>query len=87
MRHFPLRELGYAIGSIMLLAALYVGSYYAMVERAVRGHMRIHACIGDISPKYRFAQEAAEEVFRPLHNMDREIRPSYWSIDLLVFGK
>jgi hypothetical protein len=33
MRHLPLRELGYAIAFLILLIALYVGSYYAVVDR------------------------------------------------------
>jgi hypothetical protein len=34
LRHFPLRELGYAIGFIVVLAALYVDAYYATMEKS-----------------------------------------------------
>jgi hypothetical protein len=36
MRHFPLRECGYAIGGLVLLLALYVGAYFLTVSRIDR---------------------------------------------------
>jgi hypothetical protein len=78
MRHFPLRELGYAIGFLVLLAVLYVGSYCAMVER--RPYQ-----LGIDSVRYPDA--FLEEVFSPIHQIDRVIRPEFWSreIDLRQF--
>jgi hypothetical protein len=31
--HFPCKELGYAVGFVCLLLALYVGAYFAIVQR------------------------------------------------------
>jgi hypothetical protein len=57
MRHFPLRELGYAIGFVVLLAGLYVGSYYAMVEK--------FECfgVGATSPTYLLRLEWVEPFY------------------------
>jgi hypothetical protein len=73
MRHFPLRELGYALGFVVLLAALYVGSYYAMVERRVAG-----VSFTIIMVRYRFCEEWARQFFAPVHALDQRLRPDFW---------
>ena len=80
MRHFPLRELGYAIGVIVVSAALYVGAYYAMVQRGPVLWLNT-LDLWDIETKadYRFAQETSEVVFGPINDLDRVVRPGYWS--------
>ena len=69
MRHFPLRELGYAIGFIVLLAALYVGSYYAMARRVTDEGCWV---------RYAFLDDWALSLFSPIHTVDRQIRPEFW---------
>jgi hypothetical protein len=32
MKHFPVKETGFAVAFLILLACLYVGSYYATVQ-------------------------------------------------------
>jgi hypothetical protein len=90
MRHFPVRECGYAIGFVVLLAAIYVGSYYAMVERelidatpkdiVVSGSWRAYV------PSYRFGGEWAWQIFKPLHELDRRLRPEWWDVDYFRFS-
>ena len=74
MRHFPIRELGYAIGFVVLLAVLYVGSYYAMVER-IEGQLYAQPIA---FPVYRFGQNYSESLFRSMHCLDRKLRPEFW---------
>ena len=79
MKHFPLRELGYAVGFIVLLAAIYVGSYYAMVERSsVRVEGRSIAVSHPRSPFARYPASSLETFFEPIHRLDRMIRHRYW---------
>jgi hypothetical protein len=73
------KELGYAIVFVVLLAAMYVGAYYAMVQReeidvllryrppSIRAHVA-----------YRFGGEAAHSMFSPMHEIDRYIRQDWW---------
>jgi hypothetical protein len=72
MRHFPLREIGYAIGFVVLMAALYVGAYYGMVTKEQFGRGR------NFVVDYRIGGEWAESFFAPMHQIDREIRPATW---------
>jgi hypothetical protein len=81
MRHFPLREFDYAIGFVVLLAALYAGAYYATVRPMLVGsHDEVNGWNADVHAVYPFAQETSEAVFRPINLLDRGIRPEYWSI-------
>jgi hypothetical protein len=89
MRHFPLRELGYAIGFIVLLTALYVGAYYATVERrlgrVIRGgkgssdSQRIF--IGAIYAKY--PMDWLNPFFSPMYDLDLRMRPDFWSAEAM----
>jgi hypothetical protein len=68
----PWKELGYAVGFVVFLAALYVGSYYATVEKGV--WMVNTTCWVE----YRFGDEWAKWFFSPIHFLDGEIRPKFW---------
>lgn len=81
MRHFPLRELGYAIGFVLLLVAIYVGSYYAMVVR-VDWRMNTTCWV-----EYRFGGEWADRFFSPMHDLDRRFRPEWWEREVIVSGQ
>jgi hypothetical protein len=70
MRHFPVCEMGYAFGFIAILLALYVGAYYAMVDRREFGD----ACW----VRYPMGQKWAKPLFAAMHEVDREIRPDSW---------
>jgi hypothetical protein len=76
MRHFPLRECGYALGVVVLLAAIYVGSYYATVQpKYFRMPPGDRACLVE----YRLDDEGWLKVFfAPMHDLDRQIRPEWW---------
>jgi hypothetical protein len=90
MRHFPLRELGYALGFLVLLAALYVGAYCSTVSRGpyltplkpldFKGG-RLFAIAGmlvDEEPEYSIGGAWGTAFFAPIHAIDRRIRPAFW---------
>jgi hypothetical protein len=80
LRHLPLRELGYAVGFLVLLAALYVGAYFATVERSLFG-AGINADWPDQPwlPWYpRIESEWTHPFFAPMHVVDLKLRPDYW---------
>ena len=72
MRHFPWKEIGYAVGFVVLLAVLYVGAYYALVTRteSLRGFI----------PVYRFGGDAAVTFFGLSHDFDKAVRPEFWKL-------
>jgi hypothetical protein len=84
MRHFPLRECGYAVGFLAVLTAIYVGAYCATVDRAWR-IKRVRDCallsVGEVeftaSPEY--PTDFLRGVFGPIHEIDRKLRPRFWS--------
>jgi hypothetical protein len=72
----PWKELGGGGAMIVVLLLLYVGSYFAMVERM------------DWDPfvvvDYRFGGESAEWFFGPIHQIDRRLRPEWWANEATV---
>jgi hypothetical protein len=80
MRHLPLREFGYAVGFLVLLAALYVGAYYAMVEPTP---LPIMMGVGPwrMNANYRFGGESSAAFFSPLEELDRRFFPGRWLFD------
>ena len=79
MHHFPLRECGYAVGFIVLLAGLYVGAYYAMVERVSLKPFSSSPCFAS----YRMSGVWAMQFFNPMHEIDRLLfRPDFWEGDV-----
>jgi hypothetical protein len=81
MRHFPFRELGYAFGFVVVLAALYVGAYYAAVERSLRYCPRKDASKRHFPCSYRVGGDAMASFFEPMERVDRRLRPGYWRGD------
>jgi hypothetical protein len=78
MGHFPLRELGYAIGFVVLVAAIYVGAYYAMVERSGLRYIRTANQVPWFLPSYPMI-ESTYSFFAPMHEIDLRFRPDYWN--------
>ena len=81
MKHLPLRECGYAIGFLVLLAGLYFGAYLLMVDRVDLGAM--FGVPG--TPGYQEAPavvyrsvEWSRDFFRPAHRFDQLLRPTVW---------
>ena len=74
MRHFPLRECGYAVGFVVVLTASYVGAYYATVERVVNMKGRfdssfdlaMHDCRGYV----HWSTGVVRPFFNPIHDVD-----------------
>jgi hypothetical protein len=67
-----MRQLRYVCATFALLALLYVGSYYALVEREPEGLSRF-------VPNYRFGGAASESFFSVWHELDINLRPDYWA--------
>jgi len=89
MKHFPLREIGCAVGFILLLGIFYVGGYYALVithpELLDPGLLRLkRGTFGPstyrIAPEYRFGSDNSVRFFAPMHDLDKWLRPSLWEL-------
>jgi hypothetical protein len=69
------------VGVPMLLLALYVGAYYALVT-PTRVWPGFSATRSAISPEYPVAiREHASRIFRPMWRIDRQLRPDTWDAD------
>jgi hypothetical protein len=86
MRHFPIRECGYALRFVVLLAVLYVGAYYAMIDLHLHAYeMKTDVLIGgsltpaQIQPIYRIRGDWIAGFFESWHEIDRRLRPAYWT--------
>jgi hypothetical protein len=91
MRHFPFRELGYAIGFLVFLAALYVGAYCAMVEKVELfaptdpgGGMAMPRRVIWATPRYRIDDAWGRRIYAPIHAADRQLRPHFWNAPSLL---
>jgi hypothetical protein len=71
-----MKNLGYAVGCGALLAALYAGVYYALVERI---DYQLIAGFQSHVVRYRIGEEWSESIFAPMHDLDRKIRPGWWA--------
>jgi hypothetical protein len=81
MRNFPFRKCIYVVA---ILAAIYVGSYYAMVERwEIDPSAAIaQAFLGDATTftQYRLRQEWVYSFYAPMHAIDRKLlRRGFWT--------
>ena len=79
MRHFRFRELGYALGFIVALAAIYLGSYHAMVQK-IEFHWGVPFTMDVVS--YRFGGEWADSFFTTAHAVDQKLRPKFWEREI-----
>jgi hypothetical protein len=80
MNHVPTKELGYAIGTVLLLMATYVAAYFALVvpyDLYDRTSEPFIARLGSI-PTYRIGGDSLEPFFNPIHQFDRRIHPMTW---------
>jgi hypothetical protein len=78
MKHFPKKELAYAVAVVALLAGLYVGGYYAMVADRDLVWLGPSRPTFVIVPVYRFGGNTANAIVAHLHGVDRQMRPEYW---------
>jgi hypothetical protein len=80
MRDFSFRKCIYVV---VILAAIYVGSYYAMVERWEFSPSAVvaRAFAGDEAtfPEYRLRQKWVYSFYAPMHSIDRKLLPGFWS--------
>jgi hypothetical protein len=72
MAHFPRKELAYAVAFVSLLAGLYIGSYYVMVQPQFWEAPPFYV------PEYLFGGDIAKAVFAAWHEVDLRLRPEYW---------
>jgi hypothetical protein len=66
---------------LLLLPVLYVGSYYALVvptQGSFLGSAR-HPVSAEMFPDYRIVGRYGDSFYKPIHNMDRELRPATWA--------
>src|SRR4051812_24927677 len=96
MKHLPLKELGWAVGFLALLAFLYGVSYWVLLEPAfetVAVHARndvpeigaflaMDAADLRIEPRYRFGGETTRLIYNPVHKLDVWLRPGRWHATL-----
>ena len=75
---------GYAVGFLVMAAALYVGAYYATVRREALPIFPALVFESEdefnrryVRPNYALARLG--DFFGPIHEVDRKIRPEYWS--------
>jgi hypothetical protein len=82
----PLRECGYALAVVVVAAAIYVGAYFAMMERVVHndwGNPKSEITgwtMPYTAPRYRFGGSWSEWIFSPLYDLDRKARPEFWAV-------
>jgi hypothetical protein len=69
------------VGLLLLMPALYVGSYLALVVRAP-SMLRNTDNKFEYVEGYRLGDDAARAFYRPLNGADRHLRPSYWICEL-----
>ena len=72
-----LADLGYAMTALLLMIGLYAAAYCTAVERQLRPGP---ACTNVVRPSYRWGGEA---VFLAAYEIDRRVRPVYWTKESL----
>lgn len=70
-----MRETMYAAAGLVLLIAIYVGSYFVMI---VPDAAAVDAGFQFTIPVYRFGGESAHAFYQPVHEIDRRMRPERW---------
>lgn len=78
----PWKELGYAAGFVVVLAALYVGAYYAMVKRDLE-EIAVNGAGGRLQAFVvpRYPAVGLDALFSPIHQIDKRIRLEFWSLE------
>jgi hypothetical protein len=71
--------MGYVVAGLVVLAALYVGAYYAMVKPSP---LSFFAGVGPwpMETRYRFGGEVSASIFAPLEQLDRRFFPARWEV-------
>jgi hypothetical protein len=64
---------------LALLPVLYVGSYYALVRRAVPDVLPTD----EFGVAYAIGDPWSKPFFLPMHELDLKLRPSYWSFGII----
>jgi hypothetical protein len=90
LKHVPLKETGLALAFLTLLFAAYVGGYYSLVMTPevfvlplpAGAVMPTHSASAfydvEIVAEYRFGGDASKRFFSLWHNVDRQLRSTYW---------
>lgn len=69
----PSNLLLYAMMILVVIVAVYLGGYYAMLAP-----MRLIRADGSVSPAYRFWHPESTVFFHPAYLLDEAIRPTRW---------
>jgi hypothetical protein len=75
MRHWPLGELGYAIGFIAAALVLYVTAYLLLIHRMESDLSPIDP---RLYPHYGFGGETSSAIFGPAQAVDEKLFPDRW---------
>ena len=96
MKHLPIKEVAWALVFVVLLFSVYVGAYFALVDRIAQydsvptgsaevvGEVTLPPpvfSVGRIVPQYRVGDEWARTVFGHIYEIDRIVRPDHWNDD------
>lgn len=80
MRDATLRGIGYAAVFLVVLATMYVGSYFALVERGPNiNYSPSYPPTQPSMPTYRWISAGwVQSLFAPVHALDVRLRHDYW---------
>ena len=87
-----MRTIDNILASAFLLLLVYVVSYSVLVCRGCNGVLITlcgHYTAGDKLPivaSYRYGGHRAEDIYSPLHRLDRRLRPDYWTFTFRTPG-
>ena len=73
--------MGVVLGATVLLLAGYVAAYYASVRKS-DASLNFRMATLEYAPEYPRFGSVGGFIFRPIHRIDRQLRPGYWSESL-----
>ena len=79
VKHFPFGNLGYAFASVTIFTLIYLGAYYASIERVTVRPGGTFNWGGIHIAGHRFGGDVSKTIFRPAHEPDRRYRRFYWN--------
>lgn len=68
------------VGLLAVASAAYTAGYVYLVEQEVRMAGSFGCCYFKFVPRYRYANEIAQPLFWPAHQIDLTLRRDYWEL-------
>jgi hypothetical protein len=81
-KHVPFKETAYAVAFLTLLSAAYVSAYYLCVTRQEivnPSSINWPSVEFETVPAYPIGGNISKHFFSAWHQLDRRIRPAFWS--------